>query len=94
MAIDKIKFILYNWNILGRGIAMIFSKNENIEKFLKKNSLEELYSKYPEILDIIYNSLNGNFNDSVVNVSIRQNFIIMDLLNKINSNLEKIVNKK
>lgn len=68
---------------------MFFSKNENMETFLKKNNLEDIYCEYPEMVQVIYNSLNGNFNDSVMNVSIRQNFIIMDLLNKINKNLEK-----
>lgn len=68
---------------------MIFSKNENIETFLEKNALKDIYIEYPEIVSIIYNSLNGNFNDSVMNVSIRQNFIIMDLLQKINKKLEK-----
>lgn len=70
---------------------MFFSNNEKFETFLEKNSLEKLEKDYPILIKEIYNSINGNFNESVMNVNIRQNFIIMDLLERINSNLEKIV---
>lgn len=70
---------------------MFFSNNEKFETFLEKNSLEKLEKDYPILIKEIYNSINGNFNESVMNVNIRQNFIIMDLLERINSNLEKLV---
>ena len=69
------------------------NNNNNFQDFLEKNSLVNVQREYPTIVEDIYKTLKDNFTLSVVNVNIRQNFIIMDLLQKINSNIEKMAKK-
>lgn len=70
------------------------NSTDNFGTFLQKYKLQDVQKEYPIAIEEIYKTLNNNFSLSVVNVGIRQNFIIIDLLNKINSNMEKIINNQ
>lgn len=74
---------------------MFFNNNNNdFQMFLEKYSLTDVQKDYPVVIEEIYKSLRGNFSESVVNVNIRQNFIIIDLLERLNLNIEKIIKEK